>query len=163
MTTQGCQSERARGDESHADLLPKLCGHPSLGLHSGRSRGAAGCPREDSVNRKFSGILGNSSDTAPDGHGANFQPQEAAPRSSECPRQGLSSSQNTGVTAAGCALLAAAVLRWPTATPRRSSIHRAQLRRWIGSKPLTLSGVREPLLQGRRRWDHRCRCKALAV
>ena len=57
-------------------------------------------------------------------------------------------------------------LRWPAATPRRSGIHRAQLRRWIGSEPLTLSGVREPLLQGTapgRCWDHRCRCKALAV
>lgn len=97
---------RAWGDESHADVLPKLCvvTPASDGTQGGAEgqQGAHGRTRSIGNSRQFL--------IAPDGYGANFRPQEAAPRSPECPRQGLSSSQNTGVTAAGCAILAAAVL-----------------------------------------------------
>lgn len=132
---------RAWGDESHADVLPKLCvvTPASDGTQGGAEgqQGAHGRTRSIGNSRQF---LRHSS-------GWSWRQLPTTGGSTQEPRVSEAGPQLLPEHWRDCRWLchpgSGSALRRPAATPQQSGVHGAQLRRWIGREPLTLSGVRE--------------------
>lgn len=125
-----------------------MCGHPSLGLHSEAQRGS----RAPTGELGQLEILRNSRQLLRYSSGWSWRQLPTTGGSTQEPRVSEAGPQLLPEHWRDCRWLchpgSGSALRWPAATLRRSGIHGAQLRRWIGSKPLTLSGVREPAPPG---------------